>query len=297
MATFGRHHEVHLADGSILDCVRRGRLQDVACGDVVEIASTSPGHGVIEAVAPRTTLLYRSDAFRQKVLAANVDLAVLVVSGLPRFRENLLARCMAAAHAAGLEVLVACNKADLDETTAVWERLAWYRTLGVDLLAISALGDVSALRARLAGRHAILVGESGMGKSTLVNALLPEAGVRTGALSQGSDTGRHTTTAARRHVLDDAQGSTITDSPGMQVFGLQHLDLRALEQAFPEFASLAGQCRFADCRHRDEPGCALKQAAASDPRAAERLSWLIEIDDENARVAHWQRRQPELGVE
>ncbi len=289
VASFGRQHEVEIIDSTErVTCVRRGRLQDVACGDLVEFVLSSADQGVIESVAARTTLLYRSDAFRQKVLAANVDLAVVVVSGKPLFRENLMTRCLVAAAAAGMDSLIVCNKQDLPETQAALASLAYYSGLGIPVLGLSAHTDIEDLRARLADRHSILVGESGMGKSTLINALLPQAQARTGALSGGSDTGRHTTTSARRFSL--TSGGTVTDSPGMQVFGLQHLTPRDLEQAFPEFAGLVGDCRFADCQHREEPGCAFKEAASRNVRVGHRLHWLLEIVEENARVAHWARK-------
>ncbi len=287
VASFGRRHEVRDGTGTVLTCVRRGRQQDVACGDLVRFAPTSPGQGVTESVEPRSSLLYRSDAFRQKVLAANADLAVVVVSGRPMFREILLTRCLAAASAAGIEVLIACNKQDLAEAGPAMAQLSYYCDLGIPVLAMSAKADVGVLGARLRDHVSILVGESGMGKSTLINALVPEAASRTGELSAGSESGRHTTTSARWYDL--AGGGAVIDSPGMQVFGLQHLDLAELEQAFAEFAPLAGTCRFSDCQHGEEPGCRLKALAARSPRAAQRLAWLREILAENQRVAQWAR--------
>lgn len=287
VASFGRRHVVRDAEGQEWHCVRRGRQQDVACGDQVRFVPTATGEGVTESIEPRSSLLYRSDAFRQKVLAANADLAVVVVAARPAFREILLTRCLAAASAAGIEALIVCNKQDLPEARAAMDQLAYYAALGIPVLPLTARAAVEPLRERLHGRVAILVGESGMGKSTLINALVPEAGSRTGELSAGSDSGRHTTTSARWYAL--AQGGAVIDSPGMQVFGLQHLDQAALEQAFAEFAPLAGTCRFSNCRHGEEPGCALKALAAADPRAAQRLAWLREILAENGRVAHWAR--------
>ncbi|MDE3011843.1 MAG: ribosome small subunit-dependent GTPase A [Pseudomonadota bacterium] len=287
VASFGRRHEVRDAEGRVWACVRRGRQQDVACGDLVRFAVTAPGQGVTEGVEARSSLLYRSDAFRQKVLAANADLVVVVVAGRPMFREILLTRCLAAAAAAGIEVLIACNKQDLAESAEAMAQLDYYRNLGIRVTGLSALHGAQALAPYLQDHVSILVGESGMGKSTLINALVPDAATRTGELSAGSETGRHTTTSARWYDLPG--GGAVIDSPGMQVFGLQHLDLHDLEQAFAEFAPLAGQCRFSDCQHGDEPGCRLKELAAREPRAAQRLVWLREIVAENRRVAHWER--------
>jgi len=288
IASFGRRHEVQEPNGAIWNCVRRGRQQDVACGDQVEFNFTSDQEGVIESVLPRHTVLYRSDAHRQKIFAANVHLAGIVVSGLPRYRENLLTRCLAAASAAKIPSLIVCNKQDLPETQAILHELDYYRNLGIEIITLSAKQDVGTLATRLTGEHSIFVGESGMGKSTLINALLPNALTRTGELSSSSDTGTHTTTASRRFAFLD-EGS-ITDSPGMQVFGLQHLDKQEIEAAFPEFAMVMGACRFNDCHHDQEPGCAFKEKAQQHPQSALRLEWLKEIVAENARLAHWERK-------
>lgn len=288
VASYGRRHEVLESNGTRWNCVRRGRLQDVACGDRVHFNITSDQEGVIESVLTRETVLYRSDAHRQKIFTANVHLAGIVISGLPRYRENLLTRCLAAASAAHIEAMIICNKQDLPETQALASELQYYRSLNIEMMTLSAKHSVTELSARLTGQHSILVGESGMGKSTLINALLPEANTRTGALSSTSDTGTHTTTASRRYAFFG--GGSITDSPGMQVFGLQHLAKQEVEAAFPEFADAVGACRFNDCHHDQEPDCAFKEKALLHPQSTQRLEWLKEIVAENTRLAAWQRK-------
>ena len=154
-----------------------------------------------------------------------------------------------------------------------WQALQLYADLGYPVLPLVAKQDVSPLREHLAGHTSVLVGQSGMGKSTIINALLPDAGAAVGDISLALDSGRHTTTHARLYHL--GADSALIDSPGMQEFGLMHLSMLDLQHAFVEFRPLAGQCRFNDCRHRGEPGCAIDAAVARgeiDPRRMAVLS-------------------------
>lgn len=258
VAVHGRHYLVDGGDG-VVECVTRGKKSGVACGDHVTFASTSAGHGVIEATGPRRNLLYRSDEFRSKLLAANVDQAAIVVAAVPAFHEELLIRCLVACEVADIPALIVLNKADLPETEALTRALAPYADLGYPLLLVSAREDLAALEQRLAGHITVLVGASGVGKSTLLNRLVPEANAVTGEISLALDAGRHTTTHARLHRLPG--GGSLIDSPGMQEFGLKHLDQDSLMAAFPEIRSRQGLCRFYNCRHLKEPGCAVLEAA------------------------------------
>jgi len=258
VASFGRRFLVELADAAQLDCVTRGKREALACGDRVSVAVRGPGQGVIETVAPRTTLLYRSDQYRQKLVAANVTQIVIVVAPVPAIHEDLLNRCLAAAASGGIAALIALNKSDLPQAAVASERLELYRKLGYGVVAFSAKRDLAPLMPHLLGRTSVLVGQSGMGKSTLINALIPGASARVAELSTALASGRHTTTHARLFHLD--AGSHLIDSPGMQEFGLHHLDASALEHAFVEFRPWLGQCRFRDCRHMTEPGCAISAA-------------------------------------
>lgn len=265
VAAHGRHYEVELDDthgGSArVHCYPRGKRSEVACGDRVRVQLTGADQGVIEALEPRRTVLYRADAHKQKLIAANVTQVAIVVAGTPTFYDELVTRCLVAASAQGVSPLIVLGKCDLvEQTAAARSRLAVYVELGYPVLEISAFGDLGALRQALAGERTVLVGQSGMGKSTLVNALVPDAAARVGDISLALDSGRHTTTATRLYRLD-AQ-SALIDSPGLQEFGIAQVNARQLMAAFPEFAELLGHCRFADCLHLEEPGCAVDGARA-----------------------------------
>ena len=259
IAAHGRQYMVELEDGSVLPCFPRGKKSDVACGDRVDILRTSSDQGVIEAIQPRTSLLYRSNEIRQKLIAANVDQLLIVVATEPAFSDELVTRALLAAESEEIAVLIVLNKCDLaDRLPAARERLAVFAQLGYRIVELSARDHAEDLRPELAGRTSVLVGQSGMGKSTLVNALVPEANAATREISQALDSGKHTTTHATLYHLDAA--SALIDSPGLQEFGLGHLDRQEIEHAFPEFRPYLGQCRFRDCRHDREPDCALSAA-------------------------------------
>ncbi|HEX5364083.1 MAG TPA: ribosome small subunit-dependent GTPase A [Gallionella sp.] len=283
-AAFGRQYLARLDDGSEIACLTRGKKSEVVCGDEVEIKRTgdassvdgSGSQGVIERILPRRSLLHRSDAFREKYIAANVTQIIVVVAIEPGFSDELLARCLIAAFDQKLEVLIVLNKCDLKTANNTAQRqLAPYRAIGYRVLELSAKQDVSALRPYLHGHTSVLVGQSGMGKSTLINALLPEAHAATREISTALDSGKHTTTHARLYPLDES--SSLIDCPGVQAFGLHHLSFGEIEQGFAEFAHYLGQCRFRDCHHLHEPGCALREAVAAGKIDARRLELFHQI--------------------
>ncbi len=277
VAAFGRQYGVRLAnEAQLIPCVTRGKKTDVVCGDRVTIQHTGGGQGVIESIAPRTSLLYRSDAFREKRIAANVTQIIIVVAAEPSFSDELLARCLVAALHENLNVLIVLNKCDLQESAKLaHQRLAVYAALGYQVLALSALKDVAALRPLLTGHSSVLVGQSGMGKSTLINALLPDALAATREISTVLDSGKHTTTHAKLYSLDP--NSSLIDCPGVQAFGLHHLTFGEIEQGFREFSPYLGKCRFANCRHTHEPNCALRTAAAIGEIDSRRLELFLQI--------------------
>ena len=271
VAAYGKRFQVELTDGkSRISCVTRGKKTDLACGDVVLIKLTDKHEGVIETILPRKTLLYRSNAFKSKMLASNVTQIIIVLATQPSFYEALLNRCLIAAEAANIKALVVLNKCDLADNDDAKQKLALYMGLGYPVLALSAKEDISALRPYLQGEASILVGQSGMGKSTIINALLPNEDVRTREVSLVLDSGKHTTTAAHLYHLD--QYSQLIDSPGLQEFGLHHLSTDELEHAFIEFRPFLGKCRFNNCKHLQEPDCAIKEAVIAGKISEERLA-------------------------
>lgn len=263
VAAFGRHYEVALPDGGSITGFPRGKKSPYACGDRVALEIAGIDQAQIVKHLPRTSLLYRSDAFREKLIAANATQIVLVVATEPSFSDELLARTLVAAEHEGLRTLFVLNKTDLTaQLQTARDRLAPYAALGYRVLELSAKQDTSTLHSLLTGETSVLVGQSGMGKSTLTNALVPEAKAATREISEALDSGKHTTTHARLYALpqDTSPGGKLIDCPGLQEFGLAHLSFGEIEEGFVDFRPHSGHCRFRDCRHQNEPDCAIKAA-------------------------------------
>ncbi|MDR3427430.1 MULTISPECIES: ribosome small subunit-dependent GTPase A [Silvimonas] len=285
IASHGRAYIIELPDGRRLSASARGKKTDFACGDNVAIKVLNDEQAVIEKALERKTLLYRSDQWRSKLIAANVTQIAIVVAPVPSYLDELIGRTLLAAESQDIEPLIVLNKCDLPEAVKAREALRYYETLGYPLLALSAKEDVSPLRAKLQGHTSVLVGQSGMGKSTLLNALIPEARARVNDISTALDTGKHTTTHATLYHLDEQ--SALIDSPGVQSFGLAHLKEETLPNLMPDLRPYVGQCRFHNCRHRHEPDCAILNAAKSGAIAQSRMDLLHRLQDELAQVSTW----------
>ena len=270
VAAYGKRFQIELPDKKRISCVTRGKKTDLACGDIVTIELTDKHEGVIENTLARKTLLYRSNAFKSKILAANVSQIIIVLATQPSFYEALLNRCLIAAEAANIKPLIVLNKCDLADDNNAKQKLALYTSLGYQVLTLSAKEDISSLKPYLQDEASILVGQSGMGKSTIINSLLPDEDVRTREVSHTLDSGKHTTTAAHLYHID--AHSQLIDSPGLQEFGLHHLSTDELEHAFIEFRPYLGKCRFNNCKHLQEPECAIKDAVTSGHITSERLA-------------------------
>ena len=275
IAAFGKRYQVELPDKSRISCVTRGKKTDLACGDKVIIKLTDKAEGVVEKCLERKTILYRSSTIKSKTIATNVTQIIIVLATQPSFYEALLNRCLVAAEAANIKPLIVLNKCDLADADDAKIKLKIYQDLGYNVLHLSAKQEISALWPYLANHQSVLVGQSGMGTSTIINALLPDQNVRTQAMSEALDSGKHTTTAAHLYHLDTS--SSLIDSPGLQEFGLNHLSQTDLELAFIEFRPYLGKCRFNNCKHTHEPDCAVIGAVNTGKISPNRLKFYQEL--------------------
>jgi ribosome biogenesis GTPase len=271
------------AHGQKLQCVTRGKRSDVAVGDIVRLKTTSADQGVIEGIEERKTLLYRSDQYKSKLLAANVTRLFIVVATEPGFSDDLISRALVAAGSAGVDAHVLLNKTDVaGSLPRARERLALYAGLGYPVHEMSARAHpeeaLALLMPLMQGQSSILIGQSGMGKSSLIKLLVPDADIAVREISVALDTGKHTTTFTRMYRIDEA--TSVIDSPGFQEFGLHHLTEGMLERAFPEFAPFLGGCRFYNCHHVAEPGCAVLDAVKEGKISAMRHALYLQLRHE-----------------
>jgi len=271
VSAHGRHVVVEDDDGQRWRCHARGKKSDLVVGDRVDWA-TSGDEGVVEALQPRRNLLFRQDEWRTKSFAANLDGILVLVASEPPFSESQLTRALIAARSAGLPVTIGLNKVDLPAAEQARQRLAPYRAMGEEVIELSLKAEPEAARAllmpRLAGLATLVLGPSGMGKSTLINLLVPQAAAEVGEISTALNSGRHTTTTTTWYWLGDrepgaagTQGTALIDSPGFQEFGLRHIAATDLARLMPDIGQHLGHCRFYNCTHRREPGCGVVEAA------------------------------------
>ncbi|MBL4899705.1 MAG: small ribosomal subunit biogenesis GTPase RsgA [Colwellia sp.] len=271
ISRFGQHADVEGADGIVYRCNLRRSIRSLVCGDKVlwrlGKETLHSIRGIIEAVHERDSVLSRPDVYDGvKPIAANISQILIVSSLLPAFNSDIIDRYLVAAEQTGITPVLVLNKTDLlnelsqTEQDNIERQLQIYRDIGYQVLYASSTTNtgISEIKTQLNQHTSIFVGQSGVGKSTLVNALMPELGVVTKEVSQNSGLGQHTTTVARLYHFND--GGDLIDSPGIREFGLWHLTPEQVFNGFKEFEEFMGLCKFRDCKHTNDPGCALTGA-------------------------------------
>lgn len=288
IAHFGTQLEVEALSGEfigqVLRCHVRANVPALVTGDKVVWCSAGNSMGVIVALIERQNLLSRPDKYNNlKPVAANIDVIIITIAPEPEPMAILIDRYLVAAESSQIQAIILLNKVDLmtaENQQKIESLLSVYPQIGYEVIEASSRteADLNKLQSFLADKTCVFVGQSGVGKSSLVNALLPDADLVVNILSEANQKGQHTTTTARLFHFPD--GGQLIDSPGIREFGLWHIDKQSLLEGFREFQPFLGRCKYRDCQHQQEPGCALRQALADGDISEQRMQsyWRIEAE-------------------
>ncbi|GIU06200.1 MULTISPECIES: small ribosomal subunit biogenesis GTPase RsgA [unclassified Shewanella] len=271
ISRFGQHADVETDSGHLARCNIRRNIKSLVTGDkvIVRLALTSESgasriEGIVEAVHPRHSQLSRPDLYDGvKIIASNIDQILIVTSTQPAFTTQIIDRYLVAAEDTGIEPVIILNKVDLitpEEAPEIDAALERYKSIGYRVYRVSSkTGEgVEQLHALMNDKVNVFVGQSGVGKSSMINAMMPDAELITGDISENSGLGQHTTTTAK--LLHIATGGDLIDSPGVREFALWHLPADRVGWCFVEFRDYLGTCKFRDCKHLNDPGCSITEA-------------------------------------
>ncbi|SEM32398.1 ribosome small subunit-dependent GTPase A [Acinetobacter sp. DSM 11652] len=266
---------------SVWRCHTRTNLELLVTGDRVKWqADPNTGLGIITAIQPRQSLLTRPDRYHKvKPVAANISLIVIVIAPLPDPAPTLIDRYLVACEDANIPALLVLNKCDLlKENDPILLLAEEYRQLGYDFILTQSNGNLDELIKRIDNQTVAFVGQSGVGKSTLINAIIPDADQKTNVISENSALGQHTTTSTR--LIRFGENGALIDSPGIREFGLWHLDHEKIDGGFPEISALLGHCQYRNCTHTHEKQCALKEGVKNGDILQRRLESYLRLIDE-----------------
>ncbi len=261
-------------------CQTRRKLDTVAVGDRVLFSQASTDQGRIEKILPRRSLLMRpSRSGKTRPVAANIDNVYVVFAVEPTCDFLLIDQYLAICENRNIDAVLVFNKIDLDDSESLKQELDYYQTLGYRLHRVSAIRNLgmNELRQALCDHVSIFTGQSGVGKSSLTNALIPNKDLKINSVSANTKHGRHTTTAATLYHLPD--GGDLIDSPGVAIFGLAGLTEPQLAWGYREFQPLLDHCQFHNCRHVNDKGCAVRQAAEKNDISMNRYQRFLKLRD------------------
>ncbi len=274
--SYGRLFIVEI-DGRHYEAVTLGKKTEFVVGDKVLAQIINDKQAQIMQLQERGNLIYRSDHNRSKIIASNISQILIVIAIKPSFNLNFLNSCLVAAEAENIAPIIVVNKIDLPETTEFLQKITqlYHDELGYKVVAISANNSCEELRPLLMRQSSLLIGQSGVGKSTITNQIIIDAKARVASITKAETSGSHTTTNAQLYHIDEQ--SDLIDCPGLQEFGLYHLDIDCVAEYFPELRNYVGKCRFRNCLHQNEPNCAILEAAKNGLVDKNRLALLQQI--------------------
>ena len=274
--SYGRLFIVEI-DGQYYEAVTRGKKTEFVVGDKILAQIINHKQVQIMQLHERENLIYRSDHNRSKMIASNINQILIVIAIKPSFNLNFLNSCLVAAEASNIEPVIIVNKTDLPETAEFLQKIIqlYKNELNYNVITMSANSSCDILKPLLTNKSSLLIGQSGVGKSTITNQIIINANARVAQITKAETSGSHTTTNAQLYHINST--SDLIDCPGLQEFGLYHLDIERIGEYFPELREYLGKCRFRNCLHQNEPNCPIIEAAKHNKIDKNRLTLLQQI--------------------